>query len=534
MEEIVSQFLQTLKVPVSEKYVRKIIAAHPDFPSLLSISDTLKRLGVEHVAGRIRKETLSELPFPYLLPLEKGRGGDILLIKKKHDLVKHQDDLVQWGGVVLQAESTNETIDKTNNELFSKEKRVGHYVISLLLLFAILLLFQHIISFSWLALSLLMLSFAGIAVGYFILAKEVGVTYAVVDAFCNPNKTSTNSCDAILKSDIQLFGIKFSDAVLTYFVFQALILGLTQALPHATGFISALAWMSLITFPVQIFSLYYQRFVAKAWCRLCLVVVSILAIQFFVFAIGYINGSIPLIGNVPFVTVVVMAFLFAFIGLAVLLTKAKIEYANQLSEVGANGNRVKHSVQVFTQLLSQQRKVDTQPFQSDMRVGNPNAPIQIIMVSNLFCKPCKLKHSVVNQLIAMYPDKMSFIFRFVKSGREEDSLAHLLSHWEEKIHKEDNENGNTLSLLHDWFELWDFVKFKKKYPIQMTGASLQLASQHSSWIEKSEVRLTPTFFVNGHEMPKEYSIDDLLAMTPSLADSLEKNKINDSLLIIEN
>lgn len=34
--------------------------------------------------------------------------------------------------------------------------------------------------------------------------------------------------------------------------------------------------------------------------------------------------------------------------------------------------------------------------------------------------------------------------------------------------------------------------------------------------------LTPTFFINGHELPKEYSIDDLLAIVPGLVDGVVK------------
>jgi protein-disulfide isomerase len=535
MEQTVSRFLQLLQVPISEKYVRKIIAAHPDFPSLLSIADILQRLGIDHLVRRIKKQDLETLPYPYLLPLDKGRG-DILLIKSKQDLAKHKTDLEQWGGVVLQAEASKQIMDKTNHDLFLKERRSGHYVIALLTLITILLSLPFIFSFSWLVLALLLTSLAGAVVGYFIFAKEVGVTYTVVDAFCNPGKTIVNSCDTILKADIHLLGIKFSDAVLTYFVFQVLALGFAQALPGATtGLTTVLAWLSVVTLPILFFSLYYQYFVAKVWCRLCLVVVSILAIQFSIFAIGYFNGFTLLLGNVSFISVIVLALLFAVIGLAVLLVKSMIEHTNQLSAVGANGNRVKHSVPVFTQLLMQQKKVDDRPFEMEMRTGSPDAPIQIIMVSNLFCNPCKLKHEVVDQLVGMYPDKVSVAFRFVKSGRDEESVGHLLAYWAENIYAKENESDNTMKLMHDWFAFWDFEKFKQQYPIETTEAHEQLAARHYAWINKAEVVFTPTFFINGHELPKEFVIDDLLAMAPSLADSFEKSKISepDSSLIIE-
>ena len=101
MEQTVSRFLRLLRVPVSDKYFRKIMASHPDFPSLLSISDTLQRLGVKHRVRRIEVSDLEKLPYPYLLPLNKN-GSDILLIKDKNDLNLQRQGLEHWGGVVLQ------------------------------------------------------------------------------------------------------------------------------------------------------------------------------------------------------------------------------------------------------------------------------------------------------------------------------------------------------------------------------------------------------------------------------------------------
>jgi Vitamin K epoxide reductase family len=429
MEQAVSQFLQFLQVPVSEKYVRKIIAAHPDFPSLLSVADTLQRLGIDHVVGRIKKEEIEELPFPYLLPLDNGRG-DVLLIKNKQDLAKHENDLEEWSGVVLQAEESKQIIDKINHDLRLKEMNSHYYTIALLAVVAILLLLPFVGSFSLLAFILLVTSLAGAGVGYFIFAKEVGVTYTAVDAFCNPGKTIINSCDTILKADINLLGVKFSDATITYFVFQGLILGLVQALPEATsGFITVLAWLSMLTLPIIFFSLYYQYFVAKAWCRLCLVVVGILAIQFSVFITGYFNGYIHLLGNVPFISCIVLSLLFVAIGLIVMLIKSKIEHTNKLNSVGANGDRVKHAMSTFTQLLMQQRRIDSRPFENEMRIGSSDAPLKIIMVSNIYCNPCKEKHEVVQQLISLYPGQINVTFRFVKSAKDPESVNYLLNYW---------------------------------------------------------------------------------------------------------
>lgn len=528
MEQAVSNFLKSLGVPVSEHYVQKLISAHPDFPSLLSISDTLHRLGVDHAASRVAKEDLSGIAFPYLLPLDKGRG-DMLLVKNRNDLSRYLPQLDQWGGVVIQAMPAKEVKDRINNELYKKENGIRNFSMGLAAVTIVSLSYVLVTSFSFSTLALLVTAVAGAATGYFLLAKDLGVSYAAIDAFCNAGKNT--NCDRVLKADIQLLGIHFSDAVVIYFGFQLAALSLALLMPGIKGSIDlVLAGFSLLTLPVMLFSLYYQYAVVKTWCRLCLVVVAILTVQLIIFTGNYFTGSVVPI-QFKFLFIVAITLLLAAIALTVMLAKTIIQRANIVERVGMDGNRVKHSISVFNHLLMQQKKIGEQPFEKEMLLGSVEAPVKIIMVSNLYCNPCKLKHEVIDQLVALYPDKVSVALRFMKSGRDEGSVSHLLGYWHHAIYGKENESNNTANLMHHWFELWDFEKFKKKYSVTTDGALIEgLEAQHYAWINEAEVRLTPTFFVNGYELPKEYSIDDLLALTPSLADFFERNAVSEMTL----
>ncbi len=299
-----------------------------------------------------------------------------------------------WGGVVVQAEPSKQTKDKTNNDLYLKEARIRTFTIGFLAATGALLLPSFFNSFSLISSSLLLTALSGAVVGYFLLAKEMGVTYAAIDTFCNAGKNA--NCDRVLDAEINLFGIKFSDAVATYFLFQVIALGFASVLPEVkTSFIQVLALLSVMTLPIILFSLYYQYVVAKIWCRLCLVVACLLAIQFCIFINGYFNGSFQLLTNLLPTPIIASGFLFVAIGFGVLLVKSLAERANELGKVEVNGNRLKHSVPVFMHLLRQQKRIDLRPFENEMKLGNPGAPIKIIMVSNLYCHPCKLKHEVI-------------------------------------------------------------------------------------------------------------------------------------------
>jgi len=74
MEQAFADYLTALNIPVSRRYFRKRIASHPDYPSLLSISDTFEQLGIPHGVAHLEKEQLGTLTFPYVLYLEKGSG----------------------------------------------------------------------------------------------------------------------------------------------------------------------------------------------------------------------------------------------------------------------------------------------------------------------------------------------------------------------------------------------------------------------------------------------------------------------------
>ncbi len=532
MEQTVSKFLKLLNVPISERYVQNLIHAHPDFPSLLSVSDSLQRLGVHHAVRRIRKEDLIDLIYPYLLPLDKGKR-DILLIKSSKDLAKHENNLELWGGVVLQAEPSSKTNDKTNNDLYKSEIQIRNYTIGFISAIAALLLLPFISSFSWLVAALLGTAITGFIVGYILMTKELGVTYEAIDAFCNAGKNT--NCDKVLKADINFLGLNFSDVVVTYFLFQMAALAFAAALPDVKQtFLAALAVLSMLTYPAILFSIYYQYFVAKTWCRLCLIVDVILLVQASVLGYAGYKDIITLVG-INLLMLIILALLALVIFSSVLIVKASIERFEKLSQYGGSGNQIKHNVSIFTSILGKQRRVDTQPFQTEMILGNADAPIKIIMASNLYCNPCKKKHEVVEQLVAMYPDKVSVAMRFIQSGNDVvfkmDSLQQVLGYWYQYIHGKTDKTQLTLDLMHDWFTIWDLQKFEKKYQFQTDVKELEmLVSLHYAWTDEVNITSTPAFFINGYELPNEYSIDDLFAMAPSLADMISRSTKNEMTL----
>jgi ABC-type bacteriocin/lantibiotic exporter with double-glycine peptidase domain len=74
------QYLQLLEIPVSFEYLSRKIQSHPDYPSLLSITDTLDELGIDSATVHIGKGQLHEAPVPFMAHLN-GNGGEFVIIK---------------------------------------------------------------------------------------------------------------------------------------------------------------------------------------------------------------------------------------------------------------------------------------------------------------------------------------------------------------------------------------------------------------------------------------------------------------------
>ena len=532
MEEVISSFLRNQKIPISKDYCKKLILSHPDHPSLLSIADTFERLGINYNVSRFKKEDLEGLDFPYLLPLSMGQG-EIISIENQADFEKKQDELQYWDGVVIRTESKPVLTDAENKESYAKDRLLKVLTGFFITTITAILLWPFIQFFSWLHTILLLVAAAGGAVGYVLIAKDLGIKYQTVESFCNTGKNS--NCDQILNSSgATVFGfIKLSDAAVTYFISQITLLHISLILPGAReSVLFTLSALSVLAVPVILFSLYYQYFKAKVWCKLCVAVISVLAVQIGIFGYGWYALNSFEASQVYPVAVIISLLTFLLIGAGILLIKNQVEKAREAERNEIKALRVKHNVHLFTHSLSHQKSIDTPSFNHELMLGSPDAPIKIIMASNLYCKPCKEQHEVISKLISSYADKVSVTLRFVRSGKNlverPNSLQYLIWYWLQNIYGKSNEPERVDSMMHHWYAYMDLEKFKTKYPIETAfdyGLIESIESQHYDFAELNGIRRTPTFFINGHLLPVTYGLEDVLAMVPGLAHSFRKTPL---------
>ncbi|NML19300.1 hypothetical protein HHL16_00375 [Pseudoflavitalea sp. G-6-1-2] len=111
-------FLKLQNVKVNKQTVNDTLMEHPDWPGLLSISDSLQKWKVPNAAGKTTPDRLDDLPVPFIIysrnydhPVEivtavKPDSVEVLAEPYSKITVKTRDSfLQQWDGVYLISES---------------------------------------------------------------------------------------------------------------------------------------------------------------------------------------------------------------------------------------------------------------------------------------------------------------------------------------------------------------------------------------------------------------------------------------------
>jgi hypothetical protein len=59
-------FLRLLNIKVNNSSVDEALQNHPDWPSLLSISDALSKWNIPNAAGKIEQQDIERIPTPFM------------------------------------------------------------------------------------------------------------------------------------------------------------------------------------------------------------------------------------------------------------------------------------------------------------------------------------------------------------------------------------------------------------------------------------------------------------------------------------
>src|SRR5688572_8958875 len=81
-EKAVITWLAKLGFRISSSLVKRHMRSHPNYPTLLCITDTLDYFGIENMAVQIRKENLYVVSTPFLAHVKTNGGGFVLVANR--------------------------------------------------------------------------------------------------------------------------------------------------------------------------------------------------------------------------------------------------------------------------------------------------------------------------------------------------------------------------------------------------------------------------------------------------------------------
>jgi len=512
LKQTIEIFLSTNNIAFNKEELNLQLLTHPYFPSINAITDLFDHFKIENVAAELPKEVgiLSELPTSFLAHIKEGNREKIVLVVKQNEALKltydakttkhitYKEFVNLWTGVIVAVEkSENDTVTNSNSQSLLKKAVVGASL--LLLLSALILNPLSILEYSYLLVSII-----GVYISILLVQKELGLHSKSLDKFCEASEN--NSCDDVLNSKGALLfnTFKLSDVGMVYFsgIVLSIILSNITAIETNYLLIQSLSVLSILFVP---YSIYYQWRVIKKWCPLCLVVVGALVTQAILsitaFEIEFLVHSNEL-----------LLTLFSFLSLSLIWAALKPGYkkAQQFNVLQLEHYKFKRNSGLFITALKATDKKDMSiTGLNEIVLGNKNAALQIVLITNPKCFFCKEAHQVFHDILKHRKEDIQLVIRFnINTSNPESNQGLEISNQLLEIYTNQGEQDAMQALdeiytdmeAEVWLQKWKSTAFLNHV------ADLEKAKE---WCVNNTVNFTPAVFVNGYLFPKEYNKKDI-------------------------
>ncbi|WP_262890689.1 thioredoxin domain-containing protein [Gelidibacter maritimus] len=265
---------------------------------------------------------------------------------------------------------------------------------------------------------------------------------------------------------------------------------------------SVLGLLSYITLPIILTSIYYQA-VLKQWCKFCIIIQAVLIGEI---GIVYFSGFNFMAIAPENLFLLLALFLIPILGWK--LIKPMLDKEKESNVHKRALKKIKNNPNVLEGLLVKSRKIKTVTTGLGITLFNDTAKYHVIKVCNPYCGPCAKAHPILENLVNAGKINLQVLFTVHANG--EDVKAKPVSHF--LAIDELGDRSRIRQALDDWYlaEKKDYETFATKYPMngELEKQTTKIEAMRQ-WCDAENITLTPTIFINGYELPKEYSIEDL-------------------------
>ena len=495
------------------------LLSHPSYPSLHAVTGVLNHFEIENLALEVPQnvETLKQLPTYFLSFLETKQ---FVLVKQTRDGLEltfedetkksfEVDDFISiWSGIIVVIEAEN--MPQTDAHFKGKEVAKGLQILSVLLIVC----FFFYVKPSLFEAIYCILSLTGIWISVLILKQELGFYSKTVEKFCTAAPSS--NCDDVLKSRGASFLGFFKLSDLSVIYFSALAIGAIIATLSSITY-DAFVTISLLALPITIYSIYYQYYVVKKWCPLCLTIVLVLWLQ--AASVFFGNSSIT---NLEFdvLSNFILFFSLVLCGAIWLFLKPLLKKQHEFKKLEIDHYKFKRNADLFKAALNNSDYLETNIAEiNEISLGNINSPLKILLVTSPSCYYCKSAHLDLEKILRKHPDEVHMTIRF---NVPEDSthIANKVAQRLLEIYKVGNNKEINESLHSAYEENVDLEKWITINGESSTSFKSTLKAQ-KTWCIDNRVNFTPALYINGKFFPRVYDRTDLSYFIEDLTEQIE-------------
>ena len=521
---LICEFLACYDIRPSKKELQLILQSTPSFPSMLSIIQTCLHYELKTNGYKANYNALLKSEIPVIAHLKTDEDERFVLITRTteenvryvdysagyHTINETKEQFcTQWTGVLIVSDRGS-MIDRKRREGKSTKYIAPCGLCILAVLFAILPRFiQHPPSeISFFAISLFLLKGLGTWITSQLIRYEVSLYYSPFDQFCHLYKSF--DCGEVLRSKASklLNAIPLSDTGFIYFVAGLSTLVLSLLLERENDILPTLLCLSVCCLPYVLFAVFYQKFIVKRWCPLCLSVMGLILLEALLFLIYPQKDILHIIEVLPTLLILSSSLIFAILTSSVyhrLLQDEEDVFVSNLENM-----RLKRNPIVLMTVFNVREHMKQFSAHS-ITIGNLRSDtMTITTLLNPKCIPCKEVATEVIRMMKKFPARFLWQIRFDGIETEEYHPMNQVQLYLWELCRKEMDDRIKLQIINDWFSRQSPQWFSKKYPIDKissdTIADFSIQCHENKLMEISKV---PAIWVDGKALPKEYAISDL-------------------------
>jgi uncharacterized membrane protein len=318
-----------------------------------------------------------------------------------------------------------------------------------------------------------------------------------------------NSCLKILDDkDAKLFSIPYADIGFTFFMGNIMLLVFTSSFP------TLLVVNASVAILYSFYSIYYQSVIAKAWCKLCLVVQALLVVQAGLLWLlskpqGYLFSDFSDINNLPMQGVVFVLPALVWTLIRQRIENSKNALAWEMSARKALFNPV--NFELYRQSLP---TVNNRKMVGDIVLSPEVSTTDITVILSMKCPQCGV---IFKQFVALANSNAwaaNFTFRISSVGYSEGMSE--MFYWAHEVSKRVvalSARGDTqgaIRAVESWFEEHQMLEFEQWLSEQDVFSDEELSNadnvlmESGQWFSDVGGTSTPTIYLDNKPIPKEY------------------------------